>query len=108
MDHFQVPEKDYFQMYFPYQADHLFFDPSYLLENGETRTEKMIHIVITCGPGRTNVQKKNLYHSIANAISDHLNIPAADIFIILNETPVENWSFGQGIAQLMNMKKERR
>ncbi|MGI2769751.1 tautomerase family protein, partial [Bacillus cytotoxicus] len=27
------------------------------------------------------------------------------IFIILNETSAENWSFGQGVVQLANMKE---
>ena len=30
-----------------------------------------------------------------------------DIFITLNETAAENWSFGQGVAQLVKMKGEQ-
>jgi phenylpyruvate tautomerase PptA (4-oxalocrotonate tautomerase family) len=100
IDHFNIPENDYFQLFSPYPSSQFFYDPSYLLKGEDKRTDKMIHVSITCGPGRSLNQKKNLYHSISKAVSDYLNIPAANIFIILNETPAENWSFGQGIAQL--------
>ncbi|CAM2948727.1 tautomerase family protein [Paenibacillus sediminis] len=106
VEHFKVPENDYFQMFFPYPANQFFCDPFYLLEGEEKRTEKMIYISITCGPGRTTNQKRNLYQSISKAISNHLNISTTDIFITLNETSAENWSFGQGIAQLVQMKEE--
>ncbi|MFE5131744.1 tautomerase family protein, partial [Bacillus mobilis] len=71
----------------------------------EKRTENILHVSITCGPGRTINQKKRLYQSISRAISNHLNISTTDIFIILNETSAENWSFGQGVAQLVNMRE---
>jgi phenylpyruvate tautomerase PptA (4-oxalocrotonate tautomerase family) len=104
--HFKVPEDDYFQLFLPYPSNQFFYDPIYLLEGGKKRTEKMIHVSITCGPGRTISQKMNLYQSISQAFSNHLNISTADIFITINETSAENWSFGQGIAQLVNMKEE--
>jgi 4-oxalocrotonate tautomerase family enzyme len=107
VEHFEVPENDYFQMFLPYPSNQFFYDPFYLLEGEKKRTEKMIHVSITCGPGRTINQKRNLYESISNAISNHLNISTTDIFIILNETSAENWSFGEGIAQMVNIKEEK-
>jgi phenylpyruvate tautomerase PptA (4-oxalocrotonate tautomerase family) len=107
IEHFKIPENDYFQMFFPYTSNRFFYDPFYLLEEGKQRTEKMIHVSITCGPGRTINQKRNLYQSISKAISDHLNISTTDIFITLNETSAENWSFGEGIAQMVNIKEEK-
>ncbi|MED1203278.1 tautomerase family protein [Heyndrickxia acidicola] len=104
MEHFNVPEKDYFQLFIPYPSHNMFVDPSYLLENGEERTENMLHIAITCGPGRTIEQKKSLYQALATSVSKRLNISAADVFITLNETPLENWSFGQGVAQMVKDK----
>lgn len=101
IEHFKVPENDYFQIYLPYPANQFFYHPLYLLEDGKKRTEKMIHVSITCGPGRSINQKKNLYQSIAKVISQQLNISTTDIFITLNETSAENWSFGQGLAQLV-------
>lgn len=105
IEHFGVPENDYFQMFFPYSSNQFFYDPYYLLEGDKKRTEKIMHVSITCGPGRTIDQKKKLYQSISKAISNHLNISTADIFITLNETSAENWSFGQGVAQMVNMRE---
>lgn len=67
----------------------------------------MIHVSITCGPGRTIQQKRNLYQSISEAFYNHLNISTTNIFITLNETSAENWSFGQGIAQMVTMKEAK-
>ncbi|MCY9026815.1 tautomerase family protein, partial [Priestia megaterium] len=88
-------------------SQHFFYDSQYLLENGEKRTNQMLYISITCGQGRTIQQKKKLYQSIAEELSTHLNISTNNIFITLNETPLENWSFGQGIAQMVNPKEEK-
>jgi hypothetical protein len=106
MEHFKIPENDYFQMYLPYPSDQFYFDPHYLLENGQKRTEKMIHVSITCGPGRTIDQKRGLYQSIVMAFHQLFAISTTDIFITLNETSVENWSFGSGKAQMVAMKEE--
>ncbi|HFK1710895.1 tautomerase family protein [Bacillus sp. RC92] len=105
IEHFEVPENDYFQMFFPYPSNHFFYDPYYLLEGEKKRTEKIMYVSITCGPGRTINQKKSLYQSLSKAISNHLNISTADIFITLNETSAENWSFGQRVAQMVNMRE---
>ncbi|AJH17003.1 MULTISPECIES: tautomerase family protein [Bacillus] len=105
IEHFKVPENDYFQMFLPYPPNQFFYDPHYLLEGEKKRTENIMHVSITCGPGRTINQKKSLYQSISKTISNHLNISTTDIFITLNETPVENWSFGQGVAQMVNIRE---
>ncbi|MBU4642728.1 tautomerase family protein [Bacillus toyonensis] len=105
IEHFEIPENDYFQMFLPYPPNQFFYDLHYLLEGEEKRTKKIMHVAITCGPGRTINQKKSLYQSISKTISNHLNISITDIFITLNETSVENWSFGQGIAQMVNIRE---
>ncbi|PFR98036.1 tautomerase family protein [Priestia megaterium] len=107
IQHFHIPKDDYFQLFLPYPSHHFFYDSQYLLENGGKRTDQMIYISITCGQGRTIQQKKKLYQSIAEELSTHLNIFTNNIFITLNETPLENWSFGQGIAQMVNPKEEK-
>lgn len=88
-------------MFLPYKQNHFLFNPYYLLERGEKRTENMIYVSITCGSGRTIKQKRDLYQSISLKVSECSSIKSADIFITLNETAAENWSFGQGVAQLV-------
>ncbi|MGN4444182.1 tautomerase family protein [Bacillus cereus group sp. MYBK79-1] len=101
ISHFNIPENDYFQLFLPYQQNHFLYNPYYLLEGGEKRTENMIYVSITCGPGRTKKQKRDLYQSISSKVSECSSIKSVDIFITLNETAAENWSFGQGLAQLV-------
>ncbi|AXI27877.1 hypothetical protein CIB87_02190 [Priestia megaterium] len=85
----------------------MFHDSQYLLENRRKRIDKIIYISIACGPGRTIEQKKNLYQSITQSLHTHSNISVNDIFITLNEPSAENWSFGQGIAQMVNLREEK-
>ncbi|MDC2865811.1 tautomerase family protein [Bacillus sp. BP-3] len=107
IEHFNIPENDYFQMFLSYPSNQFFYDPYYLLEGEKKRTDKMIHVSITCGSGRTINQKRDLYQSIAEAFYNRLNIPTTNIFITLNETSAENWSFGQGKVQMVTMKEEK-
>lgn len=60
---------------------------------------------ITCGQGRTIEQKKKLHQSIAEGLHTDLDLSTNNIFITVNETTLENWSFGQGIAQMVNQKE---
>ncbi|HDR8406485.1 TPA: tautomerase family protein, partial [Bacillus cereus] len=92
----------YFQMFLPYPSHQFFYNSSYLLKGSLKRSNNMIYISITCGPGRTINQKKDLYKAIATSTANILQISTADVFITLHETPMENWSFGQGIAQMLN------
>ncbi|HDR8183067.1 TPA: tautomerase family protein [Bacillus thuringiensis] len=106
IDHFNIPENDYFQLFLPYSQNQFLYDPYYLLEHEEKRTVNIMYVSITCGPGRTIKQKRNLYQSISSKASECSGIKSADIFITLNETSAENWSFGQGLAQLVKVKGE--
>ncbi len=55
----------------------------------------MIYVSITCGPGRTMNQKKDLYNAIATTTATILHISSADVFITLHETSIDElviWS----------------
>jgi phenylpyruvate tautomerase PptA (4-oxalocrotonate tautomerase family) len=105
--YFNIPAEDYFQLFSPYDLGQFYYHSNYLLEHKAKRTDKMILISITCAPGRTVQQKTGLYQAIADAFNEHFNIPIENIFITLNETHRENWSFGQGKAQMISIKEER-
>jgi phenylpyruvate tautomerase PptA (4-oxalocrotonate tautomerase family) len=105
--YFNIPAEDYFQLFSPYDLGQFYYHSNYLLEHKAKRTDKMILISITCAPGRTVQQKTGLYQAIADAFNEHFNIPIENIFITLNETHHENWSFGQGKAQMISIKEER-
>lgn len=91
-----VPDKDNFQVLNEHDRDHFVYDPEYL---GIQRTERTVIIQITLNEGRTVDQKKALYKTIADELSQQLSIPKGDVFISLVEVKKENWSFGNGIAQ---------
>ena len=61
----------------------------------------ILFINITCKEGRTKEQKRKLYVLCAKTISEKTKIKKDDIFITIIENHQDNWSFGNGIAQLM-------
>lgn len=93
---FNVPEADKFQLLTEVSPEDLVCTPEYL---GIRYSPKITFIQIVANEGRTVEMKKNLYRSIASAIAETTDIPAADVFINLVEVKKENWSFGNGLAQ---------
>ena len=57
--------------------------------------------------GKNGATEKDLYQSISLKIAEYSDVKTSDIFITLNETAAENWSFGQGIAQMVKIKGEK-
>lgn len=95
---FSIPVNDYFQVIHPVSPENLIFPESYL---DISHISDLIYIQIICGSGRTVEMKKSLYAVIVQKISLRTHISANDIIIVLNETPLENWSFGLGKAQMI-------
>lgn len=96
---FQVPKKDYFQVFSSHKKEEFFYDPHYLVRH--ERDHRLLYIQITCGSGRTEGQKQSLYKEIANQLYNKLHISKENVFIMLIETGLENWSFGEGLAQMI-------
>lgn len=97
---FQIPKDDTFQLWISMNPKKNFIDECYLLNKGK-RNSDFIYIEIFCGPDRTIEQKKELYETIAKEIQKETLITKQNIFILLNEVPTENWSFGAGEAQML-------
>lgn len=98
METFNIPEDDYFQLIHSISPENLIFPACYL---GISHTSNLIYVQIICGPGRTVEMKKSLYSVISKKISERTHVLSNDIIIVLNETSLENWSFGQGKAQMI-------
>lgn len=96
---FQVPKKDYFQVFSSHKKEEFFYDPHYLVRH--ERDHRLLYIQITCGSGRTEGQKQSLYKEIADQLYNKLHISKENVFIMLIETGLENWSFGEGLAQMI-------
>ena len=55
------------------------------------KTDNFMIIELTLFPGRTKEQKKAAIEIITQKICDELSLAATDVFIIINEPPLENW-----------------
>lgn len=99
MEIFHVPKADFFQVIHVLPPSHLLYPDSYL---DVPHTNNLLYVYITCAPGRTPEMKQALYAAIANGIAQRAPITADDVIIILNESAFENWSFGQGKAQMLH------
>ncbi len=83
MNAIQIEDWDRFQRL--YEIEDEFF------ERSESKTDKFTMIEITMFPGRTKEQKAKIYEEIVKELYERLEIPATDIFIVLNEPVNENW-----------------
>ncbi|MDO3660518.1 tautomerase family protein [Bacillus sp. C28GYM-DRY-1] len=93
-----VPVDDYFQVIRQYENNEFFYDPSYLQIE---RTDELIYIHFTLKQSRTTEQKRALYRSIASRIHSELGVRQEDVFIMLAGNQDEDWSFGNGRAQMI-------
>lgn len=62
-----------------------------LFERSASKTDKFTMIEITMFQGRTKEQKARIYEEIVKELNERLEIEAADVFIVINEPPNENW-----------------
>jgi len=98
IQHFHVPEDDMFQVFHAHKAGEFFYSKDYL--NIE-RSDGLIYIQVTLKSGRSTEQKTSFYAMLAEELSMTLNIRKEDIFIVLVDTEFEDWSFGNGVAQML-------
>jgi len=90
-----VPLNDRFHLF---TASDRIYDRSYL---GIDRSDGAIFIAVTLRSGRTVEKKRAFYAAIANGLHNRLGTRKEDVFIVLNENDLPDWSFGNGIAQYM-------
>ena len=99
VEEFKIPELDKFQIVREVEPHQLIFPNSYL---DIPHTDKIVYIHITAKEGRTTDMKSRLYAKIAALIDERTDLSVDDIIIVLSENKAENWSFGQGLAQLID------
>ena len=96
-DSFNVPEDDYFMSVLEFDDVNLTFGRNYM---DIERSDEFMIIQITANNTRTVELKKELYKYIAGRLKSSLGVRPEDVFINLVEVDKENWSFGNGVAQL--------
>ncbi|MGO4185420.1 tautomerase family protein [Paenibacillus sp. TAF43_2] len=98
IQHFNVPEDDCFQVFHSHKESEFYFSRNYL--NIE-RSDGLLYIQITLKSGRSIEQKKNFYAKLAELLSNTLNMRKEDVLVVLVDTEFEDWSFGNGVAQMI-------
>ncbi len=86
---FKIPDHDRAQRFIEYAPEDF--------EIPGNRGERYTIVSLTVFAGRSLDAKRALYRSIADRF-EAAGIPRTDVFIVLNEVPVENWGLRGGIA----------
>jgi phenylpyruvate tautomerase PptA (4-oxalocrotonate tautomerase family) len=85
---FKVQEGDRQIRYIEHRPEHFAVPP------GKTDDYTFVEIILF--PGRSFEAKKTFYQSIVRRFGE-LGIAASDIFIVLNEPPLDNWGIRGGV-----------
>jgi phenylpyruvate tautomerase PptA (4-oxalocrotonate tautomerase family) len=96
----KIPENDRFQLVSEYKKSHFHFDKTIW---GVKRSNNVIAIYIT-SIERSLEMKTNLYQELVKELGKNPKVRKEDIFVIIVHTGRENWSFGNGSAQLLDPK----
>jgi 4-oxalocrotonate tautomerase family enzyme len=65
-------------------------------ETKDDKTDAFTIIEITLFMGRSREAKKKLYAALVASLKESLGINPNDVFIVLNEVPLENWGIRGG------------
>lgn len=58
------------------------------------KTDDFMIIELTLFPGRSKEQKARAVEAVTGSLSSRLSISPSDVFIVINEPPLENWGMG--------------
>ena len=98
-----IPQGDRFQVIEPRPEATVIADPEYL---GVAR-QNAVFVEITLVRGRSAEKKQALYRGIADELVA-VGVRGEDVLIVLHETGREDWSMGNGAAQLLDEELLRR
>lgn len=102
-----VPERDRFQVITEHSAGRLLYDTGYL---GIERTDGIVFVQVFLSAGRTTEQKKAFYARVASLLASEASearVAPGDATIVLVENTREDWSFGRGVAQYLELPTEQ-
>jgi 4-oxalocrotonate tautomerase len=99
-----IPENDRFVAVREHARGDLIADPGYL---GVKRSGHPMFVEITLRRGRGVVQKQALYREIAERMSATGLVRPEDLLIVLHENDTADWSFGNGVAQYVEIGQQK-
>jgi phenylpyruvate tautomerase PptA (4-oxalocrotonate tautomerase family) len=92
-----IPPGDRFVMISEHGDDELFIDPTFM---NMKRTDEAMIITVLIGAHRPLADKSKLMATMTRLLEQDVGVSPDDVFIAFIPVPNENFSFGQGIAQL--------
>ena len=98
-----VPERDRFQIVTTHPRGRVIYNPGYL---GIDRTDDIVIVQVFFATGRTEEAKRAFYARIAASIAERTPTRRQDVFITLSENTRADWSFGNGVAQYLEVPRE--
>ena len=81
-----IPDWDRFQRLYELEEDYF--------ERSESKTNQFTMIELTLFPGRDRETKRAVIKEITKLLEERLNITPTDVFIVIQEPPLENWGMG--------------
>ena len=99
-----VPQRDRFQIVNERTPRHLRFDPDYL---DIDRDERFVLIRITLAVGRATDAKQAFYRRLAGLLAERIGMRTEDVAMVMVENAREDWSFGRGQANYLELPRER-
>jgi 4-oxalocrotonate tautomerase len=91
-----IPRDDRFQLINAYDSNSMIADSQYL---GIQRSGAVVFVQIFLRAGRAVELKQKLHARIAELLHENAQVRREDVFITLTENQLEDWSFGNGVAQ---------
>jgi 4-oxalocrotonate tautomerase len=94
----KVPLEERFHIFTEHAPADLVIDPTYL---GIDRSADATVIQVTLNEGRDADMKSRFYRTLADGLRERVGLRPEDLVVNLVEVKRENWSFGNGNAQLV-------
>jgi 4-oxalocrotonate tautomerase len=98
-----VPARDRFQIISEHAPERLLFNPGYL---GIGRSAGIVLVQVFLSSGRSTQQKQAFYARAAALMAETAGVRAEDVTLSLVENAREDWSFGLGRAQYLELPRE--
>lgn len=98
MDTWLIPKHDCFQIFHEVEGNHLHINP---VMWEMKRTDDVIVLHITSSP-RTRAMKLAFYQELPSRLQKAIELKPDNVFISILTNQYEDWSFGQGQAQLLD------
>jgi len=96
---FEVPADDRFQAVHQHAPGDLIFDVHYL---GVERSNDFVVVCVTAGRPRTTATKKAFYQRLTDVLARSPGLRPEDVMVVINTTQLDEWSFGNGLAQMVS------